>query len=124
MLAEAVTFSVIPATLLLVFQRFFVASLRTSGRGDDTGRRDIVVVGSANVDLIIRLARLPGPGETVTGGELARAMGGKGANAAVAAARLGARVTLIAALGDDADGAAVHFHRGARAAGSGGRAAR
>ncbi|HEY6762665.1 MAG TPA: PfkB family carbohydrate kinase [Baekduia sp.] len=68
---------------------------------------DVVVVGSANVDLVLRLAHLPGPGETVTGGELTRAMGGKGANAAVAAARLGARVALVAAVGDDADGAAV-----------------
>jgi ribokinase len=68
---------------------------------------DIVVVGSANVDLVIRLAHLPGAGETVTGGELQRDFGGKGANAAVAAARLGARVALVAALGDDADGAAV-----------------
>jgi ribokinase len=71
------------------------------------GVADVVVVGSANVDLIIRLAHLPGPGETVTGGRLTRDMGGKGANAAVAAARLGARVALVAALGDDADGAAV-----------------
>jgi ribokinase len=68
---------------------------------------DIVVVGSANVDLVIRVARLPGAGETVTGGDLQRDFGGKGANAAVAAARLGARVALVAALGDDADGAAI-----------------
>jgi ribokinase len=72
-----------------------------------TGAADIVVVGSANVDLLIRLAHLPGAGETVTGGELRRDFGGKGANAAVAAARLGARVALVAALGDDADGAAI-----------------
>lgn len=68
---------------------------------------DVVVVGSANVDLVLVLAHLPGPGETVTGGRLTRAMGGKGANAAVAAARLGARVALVAAVGEDADGAAV-----------------
>jgi ribokinase len=68
---------------------------------------DVVVVGSANVDLVIALSRLPTPGETVTGGRLSRDMGGKGANAAVAATRLGARVALIAAVGDDADGAAV-----------------
>jgi ribokinase len=72
-----------------------------------SGAADIVVVGSANVDLIIRLAHLPGPGETVTGGALTRAFGGKGANAAVAAATLGARVALVAAVGDDADGAAT-----------------
>jgi ribokinase len=68
---------------------------------------DVVVVGSANVDLIIRLRSLPKPGETVTGGQLERAMGGKGANAAAAAAQLGARVALVGAVGDDADGAAV-----------------
>lgn len=67
----------------------------------------VVVVGSINVDLVIRLAHLPGPGETVTGGTLQREFGGKGANAAVAAARLGARVALIAAVGADADGDAV-----------------
>jgi ribokinase len=68
---------------------------------------DVVVAGSANVDIIVSVAQLPAPGETVTGGTLQRAMGGKGANAAVAAARLGARVALITALGDDAEGAAV-----------------
>jgi ribokinase len=68
---------------------------------------DVVVVGSANVDLVIALSRLPAPGETVTGGRLSRDMGGKGANAAVAAARLGARVALVAAVGDDAESAAV-----------------
>jgi ribokinase len=68
---------------------------------------DVVVVGSANVDLVIRLRRLPGPGETVTEGVLERGMGGKGANAAAAAARLGARVALVTAVGDDADGNAV-----------------
>src|SRR3954468_2653893 len=68
---------------------------------------DIVVVGSANVDIVIALSRLPAPGETITGGRLSRDMGGKGANAAVAAARLGARVALVAAVGDDGDGAAV-----------------
>lgn len=72
-----------------------------------TGAADVVVVGSANVDLLIRLSHLPTAGETVTGGVLTRAMGGKGANAAVAAARLGARTALVAAVGDDADGAAV-----------------
>jgi ribokinase len=69
--------------------------------------RDVVVVGSINVDLLIRLAHLPGPGETVTGGVLQRQFGGKGANAAVAAARLGAGVGLIAAVGEDADGRAA-----------------
>lgn len=68
---------------------------------------DVVVVGSANVDLVVRVPRLPTAGETVTGGTLLRAMGGKGANAAVAAARLGARAALVAAVGSDADGRAV-----------------
>ena len=61
----------------------------------------VLVVGSVNVDLVITAARLPAPGETVTGGTFARHMGGKGGNQAVAAARLGAEVSLIAALGAD-----------------------
>ena len=66
---------------------------------------DVVVVGSVNADLVVRAARLPGPGETVTGGTFARHGGGKGANQAVAAARLGARTALVAAVGDDDYGA-------------------
>ncbi len=62
------------------------------------------VVGSANVDLVVRCARLPRPGETVIGGDVTRLAGGKGANQAAAAARLGANVTLLAALGDDEAG--------------------
>jgi ribokinase len=65
----------------------------------------VVVVGSINVDLVVRASRLPAPGETVPGGEFSRFDGGKGGNQAVAAARLGAQVLLIAAVGDDADGA-------------------
>lgn len=61
----------------------------------------VVVVGSVNVDLVVALERLPGPGETVSGGTLARHGGGKGANQAVAAARAGARTALVAAVGDD-----------------------
>lgn len=68
--------------------------------------RRIVVVGSVNTDLTARVTRFPLPGETVPGHTLAIAGGGKGANAAVAAARLGGRVALIAAIGDDAFGAA------------------
>ena len=49
----------------------------------------IIVLGSVNTDLVIRGPQLPGPGETVLGGEFYRAAGGKGANQAVAAARLG-----------------------------------
>lgn len=59
------------------------------------------MVGSSNTDMVVKAARLPGPGETVTGGEFFTAPGGKGANQAVAAARAGAEVTLVARLGDD-----------------------
>ena len=65
---------------------------------------ELVVVGAINVDLIARVARAPGRGETVADGELTRQPGGKGANQAVAAARLGARVRMIGAVGTDALG--------------------
>ncbi|MEV5954375.1 ribokinase [Streptomyces sp. NPDC051987] len=65
---------------------------------------DLLVVGSANADLVIRVERRPGAGETVLGGDLATHPGGKGANQAVAAARLGARTALLARVGDDAHG--------------------
>jgi ribokinase len=65
----------------------------------------IVVVGAINVDLVVVAPRLPGPGETVVGGDLETYGGGKGANAAVAAARVGATVTLIGAVGNDTTGA-------------------
>jgi ribokinase len=61
----------------------------------------IVVVGSANTDMVVKTPRIPGPGETVIGGDFMMAAGGKGANQAVAAARLGAHVTFVACLGDD-----------------------
>jgi ribokinase len=61
----------------------------------------ITVVGSVNLDLVVRCAALPRPGETVTGASLERFPGGKGANQAVACARLGARVTLVGAVGRD-----------------------
>ena len=64
----------------------------------------IAVVGSLNVDLVARAPRLPAPGETVIGGELMRFPGGKGANQAVAAARLGGRVSMIGCVGDDEHG--------------------
>jgi ribokinase len=63
---------------------------------------ELTVVGSINLDLVARVERLPRPGETVGGAELARYPGGKGANQAVAAARLGARVRMVGAVGDDA----------------------
>ncbi len=61
----------------------------------------VVVVGSSNTDMVIRSPRLPRPGESVAAGQFYMAAGGKGANQAVAAARAGARVTLIAKLGAD-----------------------
>ncbi|MFJ5967223.1 ribokinase [Streptomyces sp. NPDC093060] len=65
---------------------------------------DLLVVGSANADLVIGVERRPAAGETVLGGDLAVHPGGKGANQAVAAARLGARTALLARVGDDAHG--------------------
>lgn len=61
----------------------------------------IAVVGSANVDLVARCERLPRPGETVTDAQLDRVPGGKGANQAVACARLGARVRFVGRIGTD-----------------------
>jgi ribokinase len=65
----------------------------------------VIVVGSVNVDEVVAVTRLPAPGETVIGGRYERHHGGKGANQAVAAARLGARVAFIGAVGADAFGA-------------------
>ncbi|MEU5835268.1 ribokinase [Streptomyces diacarni] len=81
---------------------------------------DLLVVGSANADLVIGLDRRPGPGETVLGSDLRVHPGGKGANQAAAAARLGARTTLLARVGDDAYGrmlAEAQRHAGAALAG-------
>ncbi|HET9381258.1 MAG TPA: ribokinase, partial [Streptomyces sp.] len=65
---------------------------------------DLLVVGSANADLVIGVERRPAAGETVLGSDLAVHPGGKGANQAVAAARLSARTALLARVGDDAYG--------------------
>jgi ribokinase len=65
----------------------------------------IAVVGSTNTDMVAKAERLPRPGETVIGSSFVTVAGGKGANQAVAAARLGAEVTFIGAVGDDAMGA-------------------
>lgn len=67
----------------------------------------ICVVGSANIDLTFRTRRFPQAGETLTGLSLHQGMGGKGANQAVAAARLGADVTFVACVGNDPFGAAA-----------------
>jgi ribokinase len=66
--------------------------------------REIHVVGSCNMDLVIQVATLPDPGHTVLGGSFLQISGGKGANQAVAAKRAGGTVVLHAALGDDAYG--------------------
>ena len=62
---------------------------------------DVVVVGSANLDLVARTSRLPKPGETVMGSNFFEACGGKGVNQAIAAARAGAKTAFIGALGRD-----------------------
>jgi len=62
----------------------------------------LTVVGSVNLDLVTRARRLPRPGETLTNGTFDRYPGGKGANQAVAAARLGAEVTFVGCVGEDA----------------------
>ena len=71
---------------------------------DTTKRKGICVVGSANVDLTFRTPRLPVPGETLAGRSLHQCMGGKGANQAVVAARLGADVAFVARVGNDGFG--------------------
>ncbi|MZD05582.1 ribokinase [Streptomyces sp. SID5785] len=65
---------------------------------------DLLVVGSANADLVVGVERRPGAGETVLGSDLVVHPGGKGANQAVAAAKLGARTALLARVGDDGHG--------------------
>jgi ribokinase len=67
----------------------------------------IVVIGSSNTDMVVKCPKLPAPGETVLGGNFLMAAGGKGANQAVAAARLGAQVEFVARLGSDMFGAAA-----------------
>ncbi len=67
----------------------------------------IIVIGSANTDLVVRVPKLPRPGETITGEQFQIVAGGKGANQAVAAARAGARVTFVANIGQDSFGDAA-----------------
>src|SRR5919204_1319518 len=73
-------------------------------RSSNTHVPHVLVIGSANVDFTLALERLPEPGETVSEGTLLINHGGKGANQAVAARRLGAEVRLIGCVGDDASG--------------------
>lgn len=70
----------------------------------------VAVVGTLNVDLVWQVASLPAPGQTVLATATERQFGGKGANQAVAAARQGAQVTLVGAVGDDAEGRAYREH--------------
>ena len=62
---------------------------------------DILVIGSLNADLVVRTPRFPQPGETISGDDLQTFPGGKGANQAVAAARLGASVSMLGRVGKD-----------------------
>src|SRR5690606_41312997 len=64
-------------------------------------RRGVLVVGSANMDMVVACERFPRPGETVLGGDFAMFPGGKGANQAVACARLGGRVQFLGKMGND-----------------------
>jgi len=92
--------------------------------------KNILVIGSSNTDMIIRVPRIPRPGETILGGTFSMAPGGKGANQAVAAARAGGRVTFVGRVGDDlfgrqalrnfeADGIDIRFVEGDASAPSG-----
>lgn len=73
----------------------------------------IIVIGSSNTDMVITAPRIPSPGETILGGSFIMAPGGKGANQAVAAARLGAAVTFVARVGADlfGDEALEHYEK-------------
>lgn len=68
-------------------------------------RCDVLVLGSLNLDLVVHAPRLPQPGETLMGRHFATDEGGKGANQAVAASRMGARVAMLGCVGRDAHGA-------------------
>lgn len=70
----------------------------------------ILIVGSSNFDLTVYCDRLPGPGETVLGGRFSSGIGGKGANQATAASRMGGEVTFFSAVGHDSHGQAIREH--------------
>ncbi len=74
------------------------------GQENEAMMSKIGVIGSINIDLVVRAPRFPKPGETVSGGELETVPGGKGANQAVAAARMGLEVALFGGVGDDVFG--------------------
>lgn len=78
-----------------------------TGGSDGRSRVDVAVVGTLNLDRTVGVDRLPRPGEGLVGEALGSGPGGKGANQAVAAARLGARTALVGCVGDDAAGRAV-----------------
>ena len=80
-------------------QRYSHGTVRIHGSG-----KPVLVIGSLNMDLVARCTRLPVAGETIFGQDFFTAFGGKGANQAVAAARLGARVTMAGCVGNDAFG--------------------
>ena len=77
----------------------------------------MTVVGSVNMDLRFEVATLPAPGETVLAARLDSSPGGKGGNQAVAAARAGAQVQLVAAVGEDSAGHALRAHLAANGVG-------
>ena len=73
-------------------------------------KKKITVVGSSNTDMTVKTSHLPVPGETVIGGEFTKGPGGKGANQAVAASRLGAEVCLVCKVGKDSFGSEAIAH--------------
>ncbi len=76
--------------------------------------RKIAVIGSCNTDMVVKTSRLPRREETILGGKFLMNQGGKGANQAVAAARLGGKVTFIGRTGDDIFGKQARFSLGKR----------
>jgi ribokinase len=84
--------------------------MTSPSRGDGRAAGVVVVVGSANVDLVVTTTRVPGRGETVVGERFSSGFGGKGANQAVMAHLVGADVCFVAALGDDANARMTREH--------------